>query len=111
MLCVDRRCLVFQIRRCDTIPSALSDFLSDTRFTFTGIDVREKVQRLILDYEVSVGNVRELKTWLEEVERERGRLRRERLQLAKDILMLWSHHHTGDPPPPLMETWHCDPHY
>ncbi|KAK1305573.1 hypothetical protein QJS10_CPA10g01694 [Acorus calamus] len=111
------RCLIFQIRRCDAIPNALSNFLSDTRFTFAGININESVRRLILDYNVRVGNImdirtlkervelrraglrlildynvrvgniRELQTWLEE-ERELVRLRREGRQLDRDIL-LW----------------------
>ncbi|KAK1281475.1 hypothetical protein QJS10_CPB22g00488 [Acorus calamus] len=85
-LCVDRRCLIFQIRGCDAIPNALSNFLSDTRFTFTGVNIQKSVRRLMLDYEVSVGNMRELQTWLEE-EKERVRLRREGLRLAKAILI------------------------
>ncbi|KAK1272533.1 hypothetical protein QJS04_geneDACA022305 [Acorus gramineus] len=85
-LCVDRRCLIFQIRSCDAIPNALSNFLSDTRFTFTGVNIQKSVRRLMLDYEVSVRNIRELQTWLEE-EKERVRLRREGLRLAKAILI------------------------
>ncbi|KAK1273238.1 hypothetical protein QJS04_geneDACA022290 [Acorus gramineus] len=108
-LCVEQRCLIFQIRRCDAIPNALSNFLSDTRFTFTGIHINEIVRRLILDYNVRVGNImdirmlkervqlrrsgprlildynvrvgniRELQTWLEE--------ERERVRLERDILI------------------------
>ncbi|KAK1301910.1 hypothetical protein QJS10_CPB12g00654 [Acorus calamus] len=50
-LCVDRRCLVFQILRCGAIPDALSDFLSDERFTFIGVKIPEDVRRLTLDYD------------------------------------------------------------
>ncbi|KAK1305568.1 hypothetical protein QJS10_CPA10g01693 [Acorus calamus] len=115
-LCVEQRCLIFQICRCDAIPNAFSNFLSDTHFTFAGININESVRRLILDYNVRVGNImdirtlkeqvelrraglrlildynvrvgniRELHTWLEE-EREPIRLKREGRQLDRDILI------------------------
>ncbi|KAK1281579.1 hypothetical protein QJS10_CPB22g00489 [Acorus calamus] len=50
-LCVDRRCLIFQILRCGAVPDVLSDFLCDTRFTFTGVRIHDNVRRLILDYD------------------------------------------------------------
>ncbi|KAK1272536.1 hypothetical protein QJS04_geneDACA022302 [Acorus gramineus] len=84
-LCVDQRCLIFQIRRCDAIPNALSNFLSDTRFTFTGININESVRRLKSDYNVRVGNIKDLQTLLKE-EREQVRLRLEELRLAQDIV-------------------------
>ncbi|KAK1273233.1 hypothetical protein QJS04_geneDACA022295 [Acorus gramineus] len=82
-LCVDQRCLMFQILCCDAIPNALLNFLSDTRFTFTGSKIHEKVQRLISDYNVRVGNIMEIRTLLEE----RAYLRRAELRLARDILI------------------------
>ncbi|KAK1297749.1 hypothetical protein QJS10_CPB15g01724 [Acorus calamus] len=85
-LCVDRRCLIFQIVRCGAIPDALSDFLCDTRFTFTGVRIHDNVRRLILDYDVSVANVMDLRT-LFVVERERVRLRHKELGLGTAILM------------------------
>ncbi|KAK1305571.1 hypothetical protein QJS10_CPA10g01696 [Acorus calamus] len=80
---VDQRCLIFQILRCDAIPSTIFNFLSDTRFTFTGSKIHENVQRLISDYNVRVGNIMEIRTLLEE----RAYLRRAELRLARDILM------------------------
>ncbi|KAK1297199.1 hypothetical protein QJS10_CPB15g01747 [Acorus calamus] len=82
-LCVDQHCLIFQILHCDAIPNALVNFLSDTRFTFTGSKIHGNVQRLITDYNVRVGNIMEIRTLLEE----RAYLRREELRLARDILI------------------------
>ncbi|CAL4974177.1 unnamed protein product [Urochloa decumbens] len=53
-LCVDRRCLVFQILRADRVPDALSDFLADRRFTFVGVGVRDDAAMLRDGYGLEV---------------------------------------------------------
>ncbi|KAK1296411.1 hypothetical protein QJS10_CPB15g01750 [Acorus calamus] len=82
-LCVDQHCLIFQILRCDAIPNALFNFLSDTRFTFIGSKIHENVRRLISDYNIRVGNIMEIRILLEE----RAHLRWAELRLARDILI------------------------
>ena len=45
-VCVDHRCLVFQILRADYVPDALAGFLADRRFVFVGVGVRDDAARL-----------------------------------------------------------------
>ncbi|KAK1272537.1 hypothetical protein QJS04_geneDACA022301 [Acorus gramineus] len=85
-LCVGQRCLVFQLLHCDYIPDALSDFLSDDRFTFTGVGVDEDVEKLVADHDLSVANAKDLSEIAAE-ETGRGELRREGLKgLAREVL-------------------------
>ncbi|EES01441.1 hypothetical protein BDA96_03G312100 [Sorghum bicolor] len=53
-ICVDRRCLVFQILRADYVPDALSDFLADRRFTFVGVGIRDDAAKLRDGYGLEV---------------------------------------------------------
>ncbi|KAG8093733.1 hypothetical protein GUJ93_ZPchr0012g22115 [Zizania palustris] len=53
-LCVDRRCLVFQIIHADYVPDALSRFLADPRFTFVGVGVRDDAAKLQVGYGLEV---------------------------------------------------------
>jgi len=53
-ICVDRRCLVFQILRADYVPDALSDFLADRRFTFVGVGIRDDAAKLWDGYGLEV---------------------------------------------------------
>ncbi|XP_052153315.1 3'-5' exonuclease-like [Oryza glaberrima] len=53
-LCIDRRCLVFQILHADYVPDALSRFLADPRYTFVGVGVRDDAARLRVGYGLEV---------------------------------------------------------
>ncbi|KAJ4771359.1 hypothetical protein LUZ62_055616 [Rhynchospora pubera] len=55
-LCVDQRCLIFQIIHADVIPDELSEFLSDERFRFVGVGIDADVAKLEEDYELTVAN-------------------------------------------------------
>ncbi|RZC74453.1 hypothetical protein C5167_049936 [Papaver somniferum] len=54
-LCVGRRCLIFQIKHADEIPSSLVEFLGDPDFTFVGVRIDEDIQKLDDDYDLEVG--------------------------------------------------------
>ncbi|CAL4947549.1 unnamed protein product [Urochloa decumbens] len=60
-LCVDRRCLVFQILRADYVPDALSDFFADRRFTFVGVGVRDDASMLRDGYGLEVAHAVDLR--------------------------------------------------
>jgi hypothetical protein len=55
-LCVDQRCLIFQIIHADYIPDELSEFLLDERFRFVGVGIDADVAKLGEDYELTVAN-------------------------------------------------------
>ncbi|KAL5996498.1 hypothetical protein ACLOJK_026578 [Asimina triloba] len=55
-LCVGRRVLIFQLIHADCIPEALSDFLEDSDFRFVGVGIREDVEKLLEDYDLTVTN-------------------------------------------------------
>lgn len=52
-LCVGRRCLIFQLLRCDYIPDALGEFLG-AGYTFVGVGVEADAERLWNDYGLKV---------------------------------------------------------
>ncbi|CAL4947547.1 unnamed protein product [Urochloa decumbens] len=60
-LCVDHRCLVFQILRADRVPTKLSAFLADRRFTFVGVGVRDDAAKLRAGYGLRVANAVDLR--------------------------------------------------
>lgn len=60
-LSVGLRCLVFQILRSDSIPPALISFLSDPRFKFLGVGIKDDVRKLTQDYEIGVKNMVDLR--------------------------------------------------
>ncbi|RCV27252.1 hypothetical protein SETIT_5G310100v2 [Setaria italica] len=60
-LCVDRRCLVFQILRADYVPDALADFLADRRFSFVGVGIRDDAARLRDGYGLEVPHAVDLR--------------------------------------------------
>ncbi|WVZ68917.1 hypothetical protein U9M48_017792 [Paspalum notatum var. saurae] len=49
-ICVDHRCVVFQILHADFVPVSLSRFLADRRFTFLGVGIREDIAKLRSGY-------------------------------------------------------------
>ena len=60
-VCVDRRCLVFQILHADYVPEALFGFLADGRFTFVGVGVRDDAAKLRAGYGLVVASVVDLR--------------------------------------------------
>ncbi|KAL5743250.1 hypothetical protein ACOSQ2_026366 [Xanthoceras sorbifolium] len=61
-LCVGHRCLIFQIIHAPDIPQALEDFLLNDNYSFVGVKIEEDVEKLEKDYNLSVGNVIDLRT-------------------------------------------------
>ncbi|PON78947.1 DNA polymerase [Parasponia andersonii] len=60
-LCVARRCLVFQlIHADDSAHTSLADFLRNPDYRFVGLGVAADVEKLLLDYQLSVRNTVDL---------------------------------------------------
>ncbi|KAF6170852.1 hypothetical protein GIB67_015804 [Kingdonia uniflora] len=55
-LCVDHRCLIFQLVYTTHIPQSLIDFLGNPGFTFVGVGIEEDLEKLLLEYELRVKN-------------------------------------------------------
>ncbi|KAJ9545780.1 hypothetical protein OSB04_025487 [Centaurea solstitialis] len=64
-LCVDHRCLVFQILHSPAIPESLKDFLRNPSYTFCGVGVERQAERLNKDYDLVVGNAGEIRALVE----------------------------------------------
>ncbi|OIT22709.1 PREDICTED: Werner Syndrome-like exonuclease [Nicotiana attenuata] len=60
-LCVDRRCLIFQLLYCSSIPDSLVSFLSNGDYTFVGVGVENDVEKLVEDHDLSVSNMVDLR--------------------------------------------------
>ncbi|KAI3962413.1 hypothetical protein MKW98_010964 [Papaver atlanticum] len=60
-LCVDRRCLIFQIIHADGVPESLDGFLRDTNYRFVGVGIQSDVDKLGSDYNICVENVFDLR--------------------------------------------------
>ncbi|XP_061354917.1 3'-5' exonuclease-like [Gastrolobium bilobum] len=61
-LCVGRRCLIFQIIHAPSIPNSLMSFLRNTNHTFMGVGIHEDVEKLLVDYNLGVTNMVDLRT-------------------------------------------------
>lgn len=59
-LCVDHRCLIFQLLYAQTIPRALFDFLSNGSYTFVGAGIENDMDKLLVDYDLKVTNTLDL---------------------------------------------------
>ncbi|OEL27077.1 hypothetical protein BAE44_0011904 [Dichanthelium oligosanthes] len=60
-ICVDHRCLVFQILRADHVPGALYGFLADRRFIFVGVGIRDDADKLRAEYGLRVMSMVDLR--------------------------------------------------
>jgi ribonuclease D len=60
-LCVDSRCLIFQLIHAPTIPTSLVNFLGDASVTFVGVGIESDVERLLEDYGLGVANAVDLR--------------------------------------------------
>jgi hypothetical protein len=60
-LCVDRRCLVFQLLHADFFPAALDRFLGDHTIRFFGVGVAADATRLRADHGLEVANAVDLR--------------------------------------------------
>ncbi|XP_050218159.1 3'-5' exonuclease-like [Mercurialis annua] len=59
-LCVGNRCLIYQLIHTPSIPQSLFDFLKDSNFMFVGVGIANDVEKLVYDYELSVGRAMDL---------------------------------------------------
>ncbi|KAK7395987.1 hypothetical protein VNO78_16645 [Psophocarpus tetragonolobus] len=55
-LCVDHRCLVFQILHAPSIPRALTSFLANPNNIFVGVGIQDYVHKLLRDHNLRVAN-------------------------------------------------------
>jgi hypothetical protein len=60
-LCVDRRCLIFQLLHADYFPAALVRFLGDRTIRFFGVGVEAYAERLRADHGLQVANTVDLR--------------------------------------------------
>ncbi|RZB52745.1 Werner Syndrome-like exonuclease [Glycine soja] len=60
-LCIGHRCLIFQIIHAPSIPAALISFLANPNITFFGVGIRADAEKLLVDYNLHVANVRDLR--------------------------------------------------
>ncbi|RZC49174.1 hypothetical protein C5167_017603 [Papaver somniferum] len=60
-LCVDRRCLIFQIIHADEVPECLDEFVKDTNYRFVGVGIQSDVDKLGSDYNLCVEKVFDLR--------------------------------------------------
>lgn len=60
-LCLGKKCLVFQLLHCDSIPSSLIALLKNPKFTFLGVGVDEDAKKLVTDYNMEVASTVDLR--------------------------------------------------
>ncbi|CAL5378548.1 unnamed protein product [Camellia sinensis] len=60
-LCVDSKCLIIQLFYVDEIPQSLKTFLSDTNFTFVGIEVSDDAAKLKNEYGLECGKCEDIR--------------------------------------------------
>ncbi|VFR01681.1 unnamed protein product [Cuscuta campestris] len=60
-LCVDDRCLIFQLLHADAIPEALKRFMADPTFVFAGVEVAGDVAKLSAEYGLGCAKVADLR--------------------------------------------------
>ncbi|KAE9444934.1 hypothetical protein RHGRI_010718 [Rhododendron griersonianum] len=60
-LCVDQRCLIFQLIYSPSIPGSLINFLTNPAHTFVGVGIQEDVEKLTGDYGLTVANAVDLR--------------------------------------------------
>ncbi|CAO2165811.1 unnamed protein product [Urochloa humidicola] len=65
-LCVDHRCLIFQLLHADYLPAALAEFLVDRTIRFFGVGVEADAARLRADHSLEVGWAVDLRGYAEE---------------------------------------------
>ncbi|GFY84644.1 hypothetical protein Acr_03g0014180 [Actinidia rufa] len=61
-LCVDRRCLIFQLIYAPFVPQSLDRFLANPLYSFVGVGVDNDVEKLANDYDLSVATTVDLRS-------------------------------------------------
>lgn len=70
-LCVEHRCLIFQILHSPVVPYSLLNFLGNPSYIFTGVGINEDVKKLMKDYYLVVARTADLRSLAAEGYRER----------------------------------------
>jgi hypothetical protein len=60
-LCINDRCLVFQIIHSPFVPNSLLTFLANPNNKFVGVGIKEDLKKLLADYNISVVNFVDLR--------------------------------------------------
>nr|XP_043616960.1 Werner Syndrome-like exonuclease [Erigeron canadensis] len=61
-LCVNNRCLIFQILHSPDVPTSLKNFLKNPNYTFVGVGIENDVEKLIEDYNLGVEKMVDVRT-------------------------------------------------
>ncbi|KAK1441479.1 hypothetical protein QVD17_07400 [Tagetes erecta] len=61
-LCVENRCMVFQIIHSPSIPNSLVNFLRNDSYAFAGVGIENDVEKLVRDYNLMVAKTIDLRT-------------------------------------------------
>ncbi|KAI3908813.1 hypothetical protein MKW98_029363 [Papaver atlanticum] len=85
-LCVAHRCLIFQFRWRDYIPTSLYNFLNNEKFIFVGVGVDEDCDKLFDDYGLSVAKAIDLRPLAVE-KMKRKELKRSGLKSLADTVL------------------------
>nr|XP_020163474.1 Werner Syndrome-like exonuclease [Aegilops tauschii subsp. strangulata] len=102
-LCVDRRCLVYQIIHGTGIPISLCSFLYLSGFTFVGVGIADDAKRLRDEYSLLVSNAVDLRELAaNSSHRPRPELRRAGL---KDLALAVMGPRIAKPPEVTMSDW------
>ncbi|KAK9291616.1 hypothetical protein L1049_019565 [Liquidambar formosana] len=83
-LCIDDKCLIVQLFYMDEIPQSLKSFLTDSNFTFVGIEVGDDIAKLKDEYGLECSNSADIRVLA--MRRWPGRFRRPGLKdLALEV--------------------------
>ncbi|KAF9594354.1 hypothetical protein IFM89_030483 [Coptis chinensis] len=61
-LCVGHKCLIFQFLYMPHVPQSLINFLNNPMYKFVGVGIQEDVEKLLLDYNLGVANILDLRS-------------------------------------------------
>ncbi|KAL5058102.1 hypothetical protein RYX36_029706 [Vicia faba] len=85
-LCINNRCLVFQILHSPFIPDSLLTFLANPNNRFVGVGIKADVEKLLEDYNIIVTNFVDLRNLAADVLNDREMLRTGIKSLAQRVI-------------------------
>ncbi|CAL5192157.1 unnamed protein product [Lathyrus oleraceus] len=85
-LCINNRCLVFQIIHSPFIPDSLLSFLANPNNRFVGVGIEADVKKLLEDYNMIVANFVDLRNLAADVLNDREMLRTGIKSLAQRVM-------------------------
>lgn len=85
-LCINNRCLVFQIIHSPSVPNSLITFLANPNHTFVGVGIEADIEKLLEDYDLNVASSVDLRTLAADVLRDPEMLRTGIKTLAERVL-------------------------